>query len=184
MKQLEMIDNSNVQMLQNRALLNMLNRDLLQLKNGMYTVGKGFKALEFSKIIKLAMLQVRNGLATICDGMENLKDDLTKIFQYMTSLTTYKVTLTLIPPMGLRRILEDVTMKLVANPKLALPVAKNADIWSYYQFLKIDVFVHRDMLIVILILPYFDKDLQFDLFKAHKSFTITSLIEESIYIQP
>ena len=85
----------------------------------------------------------------------------------MTSLTTHKVTPNLIAPMDLRRILEDVTMKLVANIKMPLPVAKNADIWSYYQFSKIDAFVHRDMLIVILILPNIDKDLQFYLFKAH-----------------
>ena len=38
---------------------------------------------------------------------------------------------------------------------------------SYYQFLKIDCLVHRDMLIVVLILPLIDKDSQFDLFKAH-----------------
>ena len=31
----------------------------------------------------------------------------------------------------------------------------------------IDSFVHRDMLIVVLLFPLFDKDLQFDLFKAH-----------------
>ena len=67
----------------------------------------------------------------------------------------------------MRDILEDAKARLVANPKLALPVDKNANIWAYYQFLKIDSFVHRDMLIVVLILPLVDKDLQFDLFKAH-----------------
>ena len=53
------------------------------------------------------------------------------------------------------------------NPKLALPVAKKVDIWSYYQFLKISAFVHSDMLIVVLILPLLDTYVECDLFKAH-----------------
>lgn len=167
MRQLEMIDSSNVQISQNRAVLNMLSRDLIQLNNSMNSVSKGIKALEFSKNFILAMLQLRNRLATMHDGMENLKEDLAKIYEYMTSLMTHKVTPNLIPPTDLRDILQDVKAKLVANPKLALPIDRNANIWSYYQFLKINSFVHRDMLIVVLILPLIDKDLQFDLFKAH-----------------
>ena len=104
----------------------------------MYAVGEGMKALDFSKNFILAMLQVRNSIATMHDGVENLKDDVTKIYEYMKSLTTNKVIPNLIPPMVLKRILEDVTMKLVANPKLALPVAKNANSWSY-QCLKIEI---------------------------------------------
>ena len=65
-----------------------------------------------------------------------MKDDLSQIYEYMTSLTTHKVTPNLIPPTDLRDILEDVKAKLIANPKLALPIDKNANIWSYYQFLK------------------------------------------------
>ena len=163
MRQLEMIDNSNMQISQNRAVINMLSRDLIQL-NSMNSVSGG---LEFSKNFLLAMLQLRNKLATMCDGIETLKEDLKRIYEYMTSLTTDKVTPNLIPPTDLTDILEDVKTRLVANPKLALPVDKNANIWSYYQFLKTDSFVHHDMLIVVLILPLIDKDLQFDLFKAH-----------------
>ena len=96
-----------------------------------------------------------------------LRIDLSKIHEYMTSLTTHKVTPNLIPPADLRSILLDVENKLKVNPKLALPVAEKADIWSYYQFMKINAFVHHDMLIVILILPLIDRDLEFELFKAH-----------------
>ena len=85
----------------------------------------------------------------------------------MLSLATHKVTLNLIPPVDLRSILYDVEIKLKANPKLTLPFVEKADIWSYYQFLKINAFVHCDMLIIILILPLIDRDLEFDLFKAH-----------------
>ena len=113
------------------------------------------------------MLQVRNRLDMMRDGIENLKEDLDKIHEYMMSLTTHKVSPNLIPPTDLRDILDDINRKLIANPRLSLPIHENADIWTYYQFLKIDAFVHRDMLIVVLILPLIDKDLEFDLFKAH-----------------
>ena len=99
--------------------------------------------------------------------MDNLRIHLMKIHEYMLSLATHKVTPILIPPADLRSILTDVETKLRANPKLALPVTEKADIWSYYQFLKINAFVHCDMLIVVLILPLIDRDLEFDLFKAH-----------------
>ena len=135
----------------------MLNRDLLQLNNSMNSLSEGLKVLEFSKNFILAMLQLRNRLATMHDGIDNLKDDLSQIYECMTSLTTHKVTPNLIPPTDLRDILGDVKAKLITNPKLALPIDKNAYIWPYYQFLKIDSFVHRDMLIVILTLPLIDK---------------------------
>ena len=167
MCQLELIDKSNIQISQNRAVINALSRELIQLNNSLNSVSKAVKELEFSKNFILAMLQVRNRLAMMRDGMDNLKEDLSKISEYMTSLTTHKVTPNLIPPTDLGDILQDVNNKLVANPKLTLPVNKNADILSYYQFLKINAFVHRDMLIVVLILPLIDKDLEFDLFKAH-----------------
>ena len=85
----------------------------------------------------------------------------------MTGLTTHKVTTTLTPPADLQHILIDMKNKLKTNPKLALPGSKKADIWSYYQFMIINALIHQDMLSVILILPLIDRDLEFDLFKAH-----------------
>ena len=167
MRQMEMINESNVQISRNRAVLNMLNRELLQLNHSMAFVTEGLKALEFSKNFLLAMLQVGNRLSTMPDGMDNLRIDLSKIHEYMMSLTTHKVTPNLIPPADLWSILLDVENTLKANPKLALPVAEKAKIWSYYQFMKINAFVYHSMLTVILILPLIDRDLEFELFKAH-----------------
>ena len=167
MRQLEFIDKSNIQITQNRAVINTLSQELIQLNNSLNSVSKGIKELEFSKNFILAMLQVRNRLDMMRDGIQNLKEDLSKVHDYMLSLTTHKVSPNLIPPTDLHEILEDVKTKLIANPKLTLPVHENADIWSYYQFLKIDAFVHQDMIIIILILSLIDKDLEFDLFKAN-----------------
>ena len=167
MQQLEMIDKSNKQIGQNRAVINALSRELIQLSNTLNSVSDAVKELEFSKNFILAMLQVRNRLAMMRDGMNDLREDLSKISEYMTSLTSHKVTPNLIPPTDLRDILNDVSKKLIVNPKLSLPIHEDADIWSYYQFLKIDAFVDSDMLIIVLMLPLIDKDLEFDLYKAH-----------------
>ena len=51
------------------------------------------------------MLQVRNRLASMRDGMDNLRIDLAKIHEYMTSLTMFKVIPNLIPPADPRSIL-------------------------------------------------------------------------------
>ena len=88
MKQLEMINESNIQISRNHAVLNILNRDPIKLNHSMNTVAEDLRALEFSKNFLLAMLQVRNRLATMHDGMDNLRIDLKKIHKYMTSLTT------------------------------------------------------------------------------------------------
>ena len=142
MIQPEMISDSNIQISRNHVVLNILNRDLIQLNHCMNTVAEGLKALEFSKSFLLAMLQVRNRLSTMHDGMDNLKIDLMKIHQYMTGLTTHKITPTLVPPADLQDILLDVQNKLKTNPKLALPVSDKTDNWSYYQFMKINAFIH------------------------------------------
>ena len=47
----------------------------------MNSVCEGIKALEFSKNVILAMLHLRNRLVTVCDGLENLKEDLAKIYE-------------------------------------------------------------------------------------------------------
>ncbi len=167
MRQLEIINGNNVQISKNRDLLNELSKDLTQLDSSIEYLSDHMKQLKFSNNFLLAMLQVRNRLDMLRDGLANLQRDLLKINEYMTSLATHKVTPNLISPYDLRNILRDVEEKLKANPKLMLPVAKEADIWSYYQFMKIEAFVEQDMLIVILVLPLIDKDLQFDLFKAH-----------------
>ena len=60
MRQMEMINENNVQISRNRAVLNLLNRELLQLNHSMAFVTEGLKPLEFSKNFLLAMLQVRN----------------------------------------------------------------------------------------------------------------------------
>ena len=65
MRQLEIINESNAQILRNCTVLNNLNRDLIQLDHSMKMVSEGLKALEFSKNFILAMLQVRNRLATM-----------------------------------------------------------------------------------------------------------------------
>ena len=60
-----MISESNIQTSRNHVDLNILNRDLIQLNHDMNTVAEGLKALQFSKNFLLAMLQVRNRLATM-----------------------------------------------------------------------------------------------------------------------
>ena len=167
MRQLEIINGNNIQISKNRDLLNELSRELTQLDVSIEYLSDHMKQLKFSNNFLLAMLQVRNRLDMLRDGLNNMKTDLHKINEYMTSLATHKVTPNLISPYDLRNILTDVENKLKANPKLKLPVAKEADIWSYYQFMKIEAFVEQDKLIVILALPLIDKDLQFDLFRAH-----------------
>ena len=44
-----MINESNIQISRNHAVLNSLNRDLIQLDHSMRMVTEGLKALEFSK---------------------------------------------------------------------------------------------------------------------------------------
>lgn len=167
MRQLEMISDNNLQISKNRDVLNTLNRELLQMNRSLSTIALDVQALEFSKNFILAILQVRNRLDTVRDGLDSLRADIKKIQQYMTSLATHKVTPNLISPFDLRNILNDVSNRLQANPKLMLPVSEEADIWSYYQFMRVEAFVQQDMLIVVLVLPLIDKDLQFDLFRAY-----------------
>ena len=62
MRQLELIDKSNIQITQNRGVINTLNRELIQLNNSLNSVSEGLKEFEFSKNFILAMLQVRNRL--------------------------------------------------------------------------------------------------------------------------
>ena len=50
------------------------------------------------------------------DGIENLKKDLTKIQEYMTSLTTHKVSPNLIPPTDLINILNDINSASGVQP--------------------------------------------------------------------
>lgn len=165
--QLKLINNQNVQISQNRIVVNSLNRELIQLNNSLNGLAESMKVLTFSRNFILAMLQTRHQLDTLRDGLHNLQSDLNRINDYMHGLTTHKVTPNLIPPTDLRQILDEAKDQLKANPKLMLPDSQGIAIWKYYQFLKINAFVYDDIIIIILTLPLVDKDLQFDLFRAH-----------------
>ena len=86
------------------------------MNNSLNSVSEGLKELELRKNFILAMLQVRNRLGMMRDGIENLKEDLTKIQEYMMSLTTHKVSPNLIPPTDLINILNDISSTSGVQP--------------------------------------------------------------------
>ncbi len=56
--QLELTREQNLHISQNRAVINSLNREFIQLNNSMTGIADAIQALEFSRNFILAMLQV------------------------------------------------------------------------------------------------------------------------------
>ena len=108
-----------------------------------------------------AMFRLQLGLGTAEANVE-------KIFEYLRVMATQKASPAVIPPTALRDLLKRIRAKLRPNPRLSLPYDPNtADIWKYYQVMKITPVVIDKLLVILLTLPILDSTLELNVYRAH-----------------
>ena len=101
-------------------------------------------------------------------GLGTAEANVEKIFEYLRVMATQKASPAVIPPVALRDLLKRIRAKLRPNPRLSLPYDPDtANIWKYYQVMKITPVVIDKLLVVLLTLPILDSTLELNVYRAH-----------------
>ena len=108
-----------------------------------------------------AVFRLQLGLGTVEANVE-------RIFEYLRVMATQKASPAVIPPVALRDLVKRIQAKLRPNPRLSLPYnPDSAEIWKYYQVMKITPVVIDKLLVILLTLPILDSTLELNVYKAH-----------------
>ena len=77
-------------------------------------------------------------------GIIQLNKDLEEVYNYMTTLSSNVLSLSIISSVDLRQLLIEVKQDLIGHPKLELPSDfEGKGMWDYYRLLK-KILVYRD----------------------------------------
>ena len=88
------------------------------------------------------------------------------IYNCIDSLRNKMVTSTLVDHMDFRTILNNIQSKVIAK-YLSLPSDPNTDIGSFFEFLKVNLLIFTDTLIIFIIVPLVNKTFHLHLYQIH-----------------
>ena len=168
---------TGVKITQNRRMLRHLNVELITLNYSVYTLQVEIGKLQTDRNFILSMLQIWHQLSTLLVGVIQLNKDLEEGYNYMTTLCSNVLSPSIISPVELRQLLNNVKQDLVGHPTLGLPSNYEGNgIWDYYWLLKIKSLIYRGALFVIVSVPLIDKSQLLTVYKIHNlSIFITEL---------
>ena len=110
---------------------------------------------------------IKSRLTVLASASDTIRHDLAILFKYMDTLTSQKVSPTLISPVDLRDILLAAQEDIRSHPRLALPSDPTESLWAYYSYLKVVPVVIEDYLVVVLQIPLVDISTTFDVYRVY-----------------
>ena len=107
---------------------------------------------------------VMNRLIT---GLIVLRNNVEVIYRYLSVIASHEVNPVMVPPPPLRDLLEEVQEEMKQNPRLKLPYDPQAEIYKFYEVMKVTPVIVEDVLTMLLTIPPIDKSLQMNIYKVH-----------------
>ena len=93
-------------------------------------------------------------LSRLQTGTVSIENNIDKIFEYLSIMSSHKATSAVIPPVALRKLLVKIENRMCTNPRLKLPYDPRAGgIWKYYSVIKITPIVMDKMLVILMTIP-------------------------------
>ena len=148
-------------------LLNSLQKDIVQVNTNVHHLSKELKALTSDRNFYIIMFQLRSHLATLHNGINSLRIDILPIIYQISAIHLQKLTPALLNPLALISLFIKLETKLISHPRLTLPAWHSGNIWCMYKFIKLQSFMMSDTLYAVLHIPFFDRSLQFQLFRIY-----------------
>ena len=107
---------------------------------------------------------VMNRLIT---GLIVLRNNVEVIYRYLSVIASHEVNPVMIPPPPLRDLLAEVQEEMKQNPRLKLPYGPEAEIYKFYEVMKVTPVIVEDVLTMLLTIPLIDKSLQMNIYRVH-----------------
>ncbi len=162
----------------NMALINLTRVDVGYNHDMLHTLDMKLVAFNQTFTANIRSLQnITSGLISIAatqhylsmfqTSFAQIQQDVDAVYEYLTTVSTHKVTPTLIPPQELWQVLAKVKQDMAPYPWLELPADPIENVWEYYEMIRIQPIVLDEYLVVTLEVPLVDKSLKLDIYQAH-----------------
>ena len=106
-------------------------------------------------------------LGTLQDRIHQYEHAVTTLYNYLSAISTQTVTPAVLTPHQLRIVLRRVKEHIVNQPKLALPGDPDADVWSYYGYIRAIPAIVGQTLLVSLQIPLADVSTTLRFYRVH-----------------
>ena len=148
----------------NTAMINELSVSVVKLNNDLKRISV-FAERALLQVYGLLSVQSKLDRAEI--ALVTSRGDVEHIYQVMSAMATGRVSPTVISPVALREVLQNVVTRLASERSLRLPVNPNYNIWAYYRSMRMQAVVRRSRLMMVLDVPLADAKLELDVFRIH-----------------
>ncbi len=106
-------------------------------------------------------------LGTLQDGIHQYECAVTTLYDYLSAISTQTVTPAVLTPHQLHIVLHRVKEHILNQPKLALPGDPDADVWSYYGYIRAIPAIVGQTLLVSLQIPLADVSTMLRFYRVH-----------------
>ena len=165
--QYNLINLTRVETSKNRQLLGTLDAKLNLLNDAVQTISSTSSSIMLQTNILASSVAILNHLQRYRILIARLTNEIHNIGLYLQTLSLNKLSVVVIKPNQLRKLLSEIQKALRSNPRLSLPADPITNIFEYYSLLKVTSTMQDDVLYVVLEIPLVDRHSEMELVRLH-----------------
>ncbi len=162
-----MVNLSKTELGEHRRLLHKLDENAVTMRIQMDRVFDALGELQRQAIGQYLLTSAQIKLGTLQDGIHQYERAVTTLYDYLSAISPQTVTPAVLTPHQLRIVLRWVKEHIVNQPKLALPGDPEADVWSYYGYIRAIPAIVGQTLLVSLQIPLADISTTLRFYRVH-----------------
>ena len=163
---------------ENRQKINGMIKNIESIYENLEDVRKDIQFLFHSRKFMLIFSEVQIHLNRLRTSADILKSDINKFAQYLTMLSSGKLSPALIDPIHLQKELTLIQKQL--PPTIILPEDPTQNVWHYYKYLTVSYIPFVDKIIMLVKVPLVDNQSSLSLYKIYNLPVYNPTIDKSI----
>ncbi len=162
-----MVNLSKTELGEHRHLLHKLEQNAVTMHIRMDRVFDALGELQCQAIGQYLLTSAQIKLGTLQDGIHQYERAVTTLYDNLSAISTQTVTPAVLTPHQLHIVLRQVKEHILNQPKLALPGNPDADVWSYYGYIRAIPAIVGQTLLVSLQIPLADVSTTLCFYRVH-----------------
>ncbi len=162
-----MVNLSKTELGKHRCLLHKLDENAVTMQIRMDRVFDAMGELQRQAIGQYLLTSAQIKLGTLQDGIHQYECAVTTLYDYLSAISTQTVTPAVLTPHQLHIVLRQVKEHILNQPKVALPKDPDADVWSYYGYIRAIPAIVGQTLLVSLQIPLADVSTTLHFYRVH-----------------
>ena len=163
---------------ENREKINGMIQNIATIYKDLDEVKRELQELFFTRRFMLIYSEIVVHYNRLRTSTETLKADINKFAQYLTMLTSGKLSPALIDPTHLQKELSSIQNQL--PPTITLPEDPVQNVWHYYKYLSVNYIPFVDKIIMLVKIPLVDNQSSLSLYKIYNLPVYNPTIDKSV----